>query len=95
MPTPSRRRTSLSWSTRSGRALLLQGALLALLAAGGYALARNVEGALAARQIRSGFAFVTEPAGFDIVWHADAARQARQYYRNLARWLGSGPGRGW
>ncbi|MEO6378837.1 MAG: hypothetical protein ABIO37_12495, partial [Caulobacteraceae bacterium] len=36
--------------------------------------------------------FVTEPAGFDIVWHADAARQARRYYRNLAEWLAGGRG---
>ena len=39
--------------------------------------------------------FVTEPSGFDIVWHGDWGRQARRYYRNLAGWLGGGPGRGW
>ena len=39
--------------------------------------------------------FVTEPAGFDMVWFSDAGRQARRYYRNLADWLGRGPGRGW
>jgi general L-amino acid transport system permease protein len=59
-------RTSLSWSTRSGRALLLQAALLAVLLAGGWALWRNTRENLAARGIRSGFAFLSEPAGFDI-----------------------------
>jgi len=63
---PGRPRSSLSWSTRAGRNRIVQGALLALLAVGALALWRNVEGALAARQIRSGFAFITEPAGFDI-----------------------------
>ncbi len=61
MPLPS-----VSWSSRSGRALIVQGALLALLILAGAALWRNTQGALAARQIRSGFSFLSEPAGFDI-----------------------------
>jgi general L-amino acid transport system permease protein len=54
------------WSTRSGRALLVQGALLVVLAIAGWALWRNTARNLAARQIRSGFAFLDQRAGFDI-----------------------------
>ena len=58
----------MSWSpaTRSGRARLYQGALLLalVLAAGG--LWWTVHHNLAARQIRTGFSFLLEPAGFDI-----------------------------
>jgi len=61
-----RRRPLLSWSTRSGRARVYQLALLAglLLAAAG--LWWTTRHNLAARQIRSGFGFLREPAGFDI-----------------------------
>jgi general L-amino acid transport system permease protein len=60
------KRPSLSWSTRSGRALLYQGALLALLLAAGWSLWSTTANNLAARQIRSGFGFLGQPAGFDI-----------------------------
>jgi general L-amino acid transport system permease protein len=63
---PPRRPASLAWSTGAGRALLLQGALLVLLLLAGWALWRHTTAGLAARQIRSGFAFLGERAGFDI-----------------------------
>jgi general L-amino acid transport system permease protein len=44
----------------------VQGALLAVLVVVGLALWRNTAENLAARGIRSGFAFLHEPAGFDI-----------------------------
>jgi general L-amino acid transport system permease protein len=55
-----------SWSTRSGRALVVQAALLVVLVLAGLALWRNTAQNLAARQIRSGFAFLDQRAGFDI-----------------------------
>jgi general L-amino acid transport system permease protein len=60
------RRPRLSWSTRSGRALLSQAAFLVVLLAAGWALWRNTGENLAARGIRSGFAFLDQRAGFDI-----------------------------
>jgi general L-amino acid transport system permease protein len=59
-------RPSLSWSTRSGRALLYQAGLLLLALLAGWALWRNTTQNLAARQIRSGFGFLAQPAGFDV-----------------------------
>jgi general L-amino acid transport system permease protein len=56
----------LAWSTRAGRALVVQAALLAVLLVAGAALWRNTAHNLAARQIRSGFAFLDQRAGFDI-----------------------------
>ena len=55
-----------SWSSRSGRALVLQAALLIVLLVAGWALWRNTAHNLAARGIRSGFAFLDQRAGFDI-----------------------------
>jgi general L-amino acid transport system permease protein len=55
-----------SFSTSTGRALLWQGAFLVLLVALGWALWRNTAHNLAERQIRSGFGFLAERAGFDI-----------------------------
>jgi general L-amino acid transport system permease protein len=60
------KRPRLSWSTRSGRALLYQSAFLLVLLAAGWGLWHNAAGNLAARQIRSGFAFLAYRAGFDI-----------------------------
>jgi general L-amino acid transport system permease protein len=60
------RRIRFSWSTRSGRALVVQAALLIVLVVAGWALWRNTARNLAARQIRSGFAFLDQRAGFDI-----------------------------
>lgn len=60
------KRPQLSWFTRSGRALVVQGVLLAVLAVAGWALFRTTGENLAARQIRSGFAFLEQRAGFDI-----------------------------
>lgn len=60
------KRPRLSWSTRSGRALVYQGALLVVLVVAGWLLWRNTSRNLAARQIRSGFAFLGQRAGFDI-----------------------------
>lgn len=60
------RRDLLSWSTRSGRARVYQLALaLALVLAAAF-LWTNLRENLAARQIRSGFGFLREPAGFAI-----------------------------
>ncbi len=56
----------LSWSTRSGRARIYQVALLAALVVAGGWLWSNTRQNLEARQIRSGFSFLEEPAGFDI-----------------------------
>lgn len=60
------KRIRFSWSTRSGRALVYQAAVLLALVAAGWALWRNTAHNLAARQIRSGFAFLDQRAGFDI-----------------------------
>jgi len=60
------KRSFLSWSTRSGRARLYQVALLAALALAGAFLWSNTRENLASRQIRSGFGFLQEPAGFAI-----------------------------
>ena len=60
------KRSSLSWSTRSGRTRLYQLALLAALLLAGAWLWRNTRANLASRQIRSGFGFLREPAGFAI-----------------------------
>jgi general L-amino acid transport system permease protein len=60
------KRSFLSWSTRSGRARLYQLALLlALVLLAGF-LWSNLRDNLASRQIRSGFGFLDEPAGFAI-----------------------------
>jgi general L-amino acid transport system permease protein len=56
----------LSWSTRSGRARLYQAALIGALALAGAWLWHNTRDNLASRQIRSGFGFLEQPAGFDI-----------------------------
>jgi general L-amino acid transport system permease protein len=56
----------LSWSTRSGRARLYQAALLGAIALAGGLLWRNTRQNLTARQIRTGFGFLGQPAGFDI-----------------------------
>jgi len=56
----------LSWSTRSGRALLWQAALLLALLLAGWGLWAHTAASLEARQIRSGFGFLGERAGFDI-----------------------------
>ena len=60
------RAARFSWSTRAGRALVIQAALLLVLVAAGWALWRNTAHNLAVRQIRSGFAFLDQRAGFDI-----------------------------
>jgi general L-amino acid transport system permease protein len=60
------KRLSLSWSTRSGRARLYQVALLVLLVLAGWGLWRHTARSLADRQIRSGFGFLAERAGFDV-----------------------------
>ena len=59
-------RSLLSWSTRSGRARLYQVALAAALLLAAAFLWSNLRGNLASRQIRSGFGFLREPAGFAI-----------------------------
>jgi general L-amino acid transport system permease protein len=84
---PPRRRASLSWSTRAGRALLVQGALLALLLLAGAVLWRHTSAGLAARQIRSGFAFLGERAGFDIGEGLLAYTPDASYLRALAAGL--------
>jgi general L-amino acid transport system permease protein len=59
-------RSLLSWSTRSGRARLYQVALAAALVLAAAFLWSNLRENLASRQIRSGFGFLHEPAGFAI-----------------------------
>ncbi len=56
----------LSPRTRSGRGRLYQAALLLALALAGWWLWQNTRANLAERQIRSGFGFLREPAGFAI-----------------------------
>ena len=56
----------LSFRTRSGRARLYQLALAAALIALAIGAAITTRHNLEARQIRSGFGFLAEPAGFDI-----------------------------
>ncbi|HEU4382999.1 MAG TPA: ABC transporter permease subunit [Anaeromyxobacteraceae bacterium] len=56
----------LSWSTRTGRARLIQAALLAALALALAFLWRNTRQNLTSGQIRTGFGFLHEPAGFDV-----------------------------
>ena len=51
---------------RRRRDWLLQGAVALLLVALAVLLARNVAANLEARQIKSGFAFLSDPAGFNI-----------------------------
>jgi general L-amino acid transport system permease protein len=60
------RRPRVSWFTRSGRALVYQAAFLVVLVIAGWALFQNTTHNLAIRQIRSGFAFLAQRAGFDI-----------------------------
>jgi general L-amino acid transport system permease protein len=59
-------RALLSWSTRSGRARLYQLALFVALLLAGAFLWSNLRENLASRQIRSGFGFLGETAGFAI-----------------------------
>ena len=71
MPTPPTRLPPAatdrwSWRTRRGRAIVHQAALVALLLAVLAFLWHNTAENLAARQIRSGFDFLSQPAGFDI-----------------------------
>ena len=56
----------LSFRTRTGRALLYQALALLLLISAGWFLWHNTAQNLAARQIRTGFGFLAQPAGFDI-----------------------------
>jgi general L-amino acid transport system permease protein len=60
------KRALLSTATRTGRARLYQLALLAALVAAGAFVWTNTRANLSARQIRSGFGFLAEPAGFAI-----------------------------
>ncbi len=60
------KRSLLSWSTRSGRARLVQLALVVALLLAGAWLWRNTRANLASRDIRTGFGFLGEPAGFAI-----------------------------
>jgi general L-amino acid transport system permease protein len=71
----------LSWRTRGGRALLYQALALALLVAAGAFLWHNTAENLAARQIRSGFGFLGERAGFDIGEALIAFSPADSYLR--------------
>jgi general L-amino acid transport system permease protein len=83
------RRIRLSWSTRSGRALVYQGAVLVVLLAAGWALWRNTAHNLAARQIRSGFAFLDQRAGFDIGEGVIAYSPDATYLRAFAAGVGN------
>jgi len=56
----------ISWFTRSGKARVIQAAFLVVLVIAGWALFQNTTHNLAIRQIRSGFAFLDQRAGFDI-----------------------------
>jgi general L-amino acid transport system permease protein len=81
--------SALSWTTRSGRARLLQLALLVAVVAAGAWLWHNTRQHLAARQIRSGFGFLSEPAGFDIGEGLVPYVPSDSYLRAFAAGLGN------
>lgn len=64
-PKKSNRR-SFSWSTGSGRALIYQAIAVILLVVAVWYLWSNTVRNLTTMQIRTGFAFLSQPAGFDI-----------------------------
>ena len=78
-----------SWSTRSGRALAFQAGFLLVLTVAGWALWRNTAHNLAVRQIRSGFAFLDQRAGFDIGEGPMPYTPDASYLRAFAAGLGN------
>ncbi len=76
-------------STRSGRALLYQGVLLLVLVVAGLGLWQNTAQNLAVRQIRSGFGFLAERAGFDIGEGLVPYTPGATYLRALAAGVGN------
>jgi len=85
------KRPRVSWFTRSGRALVIQAAFLVVLAIAGWALFQVTAQNLSARQIRSGFAFLDQRAGFDIgeglVAYTPDATYLRAFAAGLANTL--------
>ena len=79
----------IPWRTRTGRALLYQGLALAALFAVGALLWHNTAENLAARQIRSGFGFLEQPAGFDIGETLIAFSPRDTYLRAFAAGVGN------
>ena len=64
-PSP-KRGLSLTWRSQAFRGLVFQILAVALVALGVWYLAHNTLANMQARGIRSGFDFLTQPAGFDI-----------------------------
>lgn len=56
----------LSWSTESGRGLIYQAVAVIVLTLVGWYLISNTSKNLSMMQIRTGFGFLAQPAGFDI-----------------------------
>ena len=65
-PHDNRPKRSFSWSTENGRGLIYQIIAVAVLALLGWYLFSNTARNLDAMQVKSGFAFLSQPAGFDI-----------------------------
>jgi general L-amino acid transport system permease protein len=86
---PSTASAWLSWRTRTGRALLYQALALAVLVAVGALLWHNTAENLAARQIRSGFGFLEQTAGFDIGESLLAFSPRDTYLRAFAVGIGN------
>ncbi|HWK71471.1 amino acid ABC transporter permease [Pollutimonas sp. M17] len=65
-PDKNKPKRRFSWSTEEGRALIYQVVAVAILALVAWFMLSNTARNLATMQIRSGFGFLSQPAGFDI-----------------------------
>ncbi|WP_442597777.1 amino acid ABC transporter permease [Parapusillimonas sp. JC17] len=65
-PSHNRPKRSFSWSTENGRGLIYQIIAVAILALLGWYLFSNTARNLDAMQVKSGFGFLSQRAGFDI-----------------------------
>lgn len=66
LPKKITRKRKLSWSTESGRGLIYQAVAVIALALVSWYLLSNTNKNLNMMQIRTGFGFLSQPAGFDI-----------------------------
>lgn len=78
---PPRRRGRLSWRNPATRAWVYQAVALAVIAALVAWLGHNTLANMAARGIRSGWDFLTDPAGFDIGERAIAYESVDPYWK--------------